>query len=49
MDAITRQIMAFHVGDRSRASAKALWAKMPLVYQGQAIPNFLYSPEHASS
>jgi insertion element IS1 protein InsB len=37
MDAITRQIIAFHVGDRSRASAKALRAKMPLVYQEQAI------------
>ncbi len=29
MDAITRQVMAFHVGDRSRDSAKALWAKIP--------------------
>jgi insertion element IS1 protein InsB len=37
MDAITRQIMAFHVGDRSRESAKALWAKIPSVYQEQAI------------
>ena len=37
MDAITRQIIAFHVGDRSRASAKALWAMIPLVYQAQAI------------
>ena len=37
MDASTRQIIAFHVGDRSRESAKALWAKMPLVYQEQAI------------
>ena len=37
MDVITRQIIAFHVDDRSRESAKALWAKMPLVYQEQAI------------
>jgi insertion element IS1 protein InsB len=36
MDAITRQIIAFHVGDRSRDSAKALWAKIPWVYQEQA-------------
>ena len=33
MDARTRQVMAFHVGDRSRKSAKRLWAKMPLVYR----------------
>ena len=31
MDAKSRQIIAFHVGDRSRASAKALWAKIPEV------------------
>src|SRR5262249_42353568 len=36
MDATTRQIIAFHVGDRSRDSAKALWAKIPLVYREQA-------------
>ena len=36
MDAPTRQIIAFHVGDRSRDSAKELWAKIPLVYREQA-------------
>jgi insertion element IS1 protein InsB len=36
MDATTRQVIAFHVGDRSRDSAKELWAKIPLVYQEQA-------------
>jgi insertion element IS1 protein InsB len=36
MDARTRQIIAFHVGDRSRDSAKALWTKIPLVYREQA-------------
>lgn len=36
MDAITRQVMAFHVGERRRDSAKALWAKIPLVYREQA-------------
>ena len=36
MDAITRQVIAFHVGDRSRNSAKELWAKIPLVYREQA-------------
>jgi insertion element IS1 protein InsB len=36
MDAATRQILAFHVGDRSRQSAHALWQKLPAVYQEQA-------------
>jgi insertion element IS1 protein InsB len=31
MDALTRQIIAFHVGDRSRQSAQALWGKIPVV------------------
>jgi len=37
MDATTRQIIAFHVGDRSRESAKALWGEIPEVYQEHAI------------
>jgi insertion element IS1 protein InsB len=36
MDAQTCQVMAFHVGDRSRNSAKALWAKIPSVDREQA-------------
>jgi IS1 family transposase/transposase-like protein len=36
MDALTRQIIAFHVGDRSRQSAHALWEKRPRGYQTQA-------------
>jgi insertion element IS1 protein InsB len=36
MDAKTRQIIAFHVGDRSRDGAKALWANIPVVYRDQA-------------
>jgi insertion element IS1 protein InsB len=36
MDATTRQIIAFHVGDRSRDSAKELWAALPEVYRAQA-------------
>jgi insertion element IS1 protein InsB len=36
MDARTRQVIAFHVGDRSRDSAKQLWAKIPWVYREQA-------------
>ena len=36
MDAQTRQVIAFHVGDRSRDSAKALWAKIPVAYREQA-------------
>ena len=36
IDAKTRQVMAFHVGDRSRRSAKRLWAKMPQAYRQHA-------------
>ncbi len=36
MDATTRQVIAFHVGDRSGQSAEALWEKIPTVYQEQA-------------
>ena len=36
MDATTRQVIAFHVGDRSRKSAKRLWAKIPLAYRQPA-------------
>ena len=36
MDAQIRQVIAFHVGDRSRDSAKELWAKIPEVYREQA-------------
>jgi insertion element IS1 protein InsB len=37
MDATSRQVIAFHVGDRSRRSAKRLWAKIPEVYRQHAI------------
>jgi insertion element IS1 protein InsB len=36
MDATTRQIIAFPVGDRSGEGGKALWANIPLVYREQA-------------
>jgi insertion element IS1 protein InsB len=36
MDTQTRQIIAFHVGDRSRNSARRLWAKIPEAYRQQA-------------
>jgi insertion element IS1 protein InsB len=36
MDSQTRQIIAFHVGDRSRESAKPLWADIPAGYREQA-------------
>ena len=36
MDADTRHIIAFPVGDRSRQSAEALWGKIPTGYQEQA-------------
>jgi insertion element IS1 protein InsB len=37
MDANTRQLIAFYVGDRSRDSAQALWANIPLVYREHAM------------
>ena len=36
MEAETRQVMAFHVGDRSHKSGEQLWAKIPAVSQQQA-------------
>jgi insertion element IS1 protein InsB len=36
MDATSRQVMAFHVGDRSRTSAMRLWAKIPRAYRQHA-------------
>jgi IS1 family transposase len=36
MDAKNRQIIGFHVGDRSRKSAQALWSKIPKVYRRHA-------------
>ncbi len=36
MDAKTRQVMAFHMGDRSRERGAQLWAKIPEVDQHQA-------------
>jgi IS1 family transposase len=37
MDATTRQVLAFPVGDRSGQSAQALWEKIPTVYQEHAV------------
>ncbi|HEY5864840.1 MAG TPA: IS1 family transposase [Candidatus Tectomicrobia bacterium] len=37
MDKQTRQIIAFHVGDRSHESAEQLWANLPAVYREQAM------------
>ena len=37
MDATTRQVIAFHVGDRSRESDKRLWAKIPEAYRQHAM------------
>lgn len=33
----TRQIIALHIGDRSQASAEAVWAKVPPVIKSQAL------------
>jgi insertion element IS1 protein InsB len=37
LDAQTRQVLAFHIGDRSRQSAAALWQKIPLMYRERAV------------
>ena len=37
MDAATRQVIAFHVGDRSGQRAQALWEQIPAVYQEHAL------------
>jgi insertion element IS1 protein InsB len=37
MDATTRQVLAFHIGDRSGQSAAALWEKIPAVYREDAL------------
>jgi IS1 family transposase len=37
MDASTRQVIAFHVGDRSQTSAEHLWAKLPAMYRKRAM------------
>ncbi len=37
MDATTRQVIAFHVGDRSGQSVQTLWEKIPAVYQQHAV------------
>src|SRR5262247_2245258 len=36
IDAKSRQVIAFHVGNRSRRSAKRLWAKIPAPYRRHA-------------
>jgi len=36
MEKQTRQILAFHLGDRSRDRAKQLWANLPAVYRENA-------------
>jgi len=36
IDRATRQVVAFHVGDRSRTSAQQLWANLPALYREQA-------------
>jgi IS1 family transposase len=45
MDKQTRQILAFHIGDRSRDSAKQLWAKIPAVYRERAT---FYTDQYAA-
>ena len=36
IDAESKQIIAFYVGDRSRKSARKLWNRIPLIYRRQA-------------
>jgi insertion element IS1 protein InsB len=44
MDKQTRQIIAFHVGDRSHASAQQLWSTLPAVYRTHAL---FYTDQYA--
>src|SRR5256885_14856292 len=44
MDKQTRQIIAFHVGDRSHDSAQQLWANLPAVYRE---PATFYTDQYA--
>src|SRR5262249_16416902 len=44
MDATTRQVIAFHVGDRSQASAAQLWANLPAIYRDRAV---FYTDQYA--
>ena len=37
MDAKSRQIVAFYVGDRSQVSAKKLWELIPKIYRDKAL------------
>ena len=37
MNAVTRQVIAFNVGDHSGQSAHALWEKIPAVYRKHAL------------
>lgn len=37
MDADTREVIGCHIGDRSRASARALWQSLPSVYRQCAV------------
>jgi IS1 family transposase/transposase-like protein len=45
MDLSSRQIIAFHVGDRSRNSARELWNKLPRRFQQHAV---FYTDLHES-
>jgi insertion element IS1 protein InsB len=36
LDSCSRQVIAFHVGDRSAQSAEQLWQQIPAVYRQQA-------------
>jgi IS1 family transposase len=44
MAASSRQVIAFHVGDRSQATATRLWANLPAAYREQAI---FYTDQYA--
>jgi IS1 family transposase len=45
MDKQARQILVFYVGDRSRESAKKLWANIPAVYRENAT---FYADQYAA-
>ena len=45
LDQQTRQLIAFHVGDRSGDSAKEMWAKIPAAYRERAT---FYTDQYAA-
>jgi insertion element IS1 protein InsB len=41
LDRKTRQVIAFHIGDRSKKSAQQLWDNLPNFYKENSLPRYL--------